>query len=534
MEKEVNAAITLQRRQELWLHPLTDLQADYERIYHPDAPLQVGFTGETLFVSPTIRPNTFIVVGGAFGDEGKGRAIDDIIDGLSRKPDIETIWVVRYQGGNNAGHNIEKDGLKLALHVIPSFVLHENARGIMDKGEVIHVEDLQTEVEYVETKLNRPGDLNGRLFLSENAILCTDLERAEEVLNGAIEHRAKGGTKRGISPSYAHFIDRRGKQIRDLVADDWEMTFRKRYHDYQQLFAAYTEQLEGKTLDQVEVPDFRVEKFENIHASRLVGNEDEFIERLRASRQWLIERHLVTDTDAIHRRIHEDHSAAILFEGSQGTGHEPYNGTRPDTTSSNTTVFGVIGGTGHWLPDTIARKLAVIKATYTSSVGVRRMPTHVDASTAQEATEIQQWASWVQEYANEKGTTTGRPRDINILDLEMLRFNLLMSGAQELVLTHLDVAREREPIRICTHYEDSHGNVLPYKPNLADLRNVTPQYIELPGWDGEACRNVKTFDELPLEARQYLAYLQARLGYPITAVTTGPDRENFISLPGYN
>lgn len=520
------------QQEQIWLSPLSDLQKDYQRIYL-QGQREIGTQEQTLF-RPYVRPHTEAVVGGAFGDEGKGRLIDNLIEDMTHRPGIESVYVVRYQGGNNAGHTIEKNGLKLALHVVPSFVLYPEAKGIMDKGELIHPEDLQTEVAYIEEKTGQKID--GRLFLSEDAIVCTDLERAEEVLNVAKRGEAKGGTRRGISPSYAHFIDRTGMTIRDLMADNWEEKFGNRYDQYNATFKAIGQSVnvsQVTELADVTVPDFRTTKQTGKAAERTVGDKATYLRRLADAREWLIQKNLVTNIEQIYRQIHQDPTVGILFEGSQAAGLDAYNGTRPDVTSTDTTLSGIKSGTGHWLPNNIEQSYAVIKATYSSSVGARRMPTHVDASIATDATVDQKWAAWVQQAAHEYGTTTGRARDINILDLEMLRFNLRMSQAERVVVTHLDISEENKPVKVCTHYVDKDGKPTFYQPNQASLNQVTPQYMELPGWDGNACRSAKSFDDLPENAQKYLAFLQARLGLPIVAATTGPDRDNFVTFPGF-
>ncbi len=474
-----------------------------------------------------VRPNTEAVVGGAFGDEGKGRIIDNLIENLFKRPGVKSVYVIRYQGGNNAGHTIEKDGITLALHVVPSFVLYPKAKGIMDRGEVIHPEDLQTEVEYIEKRIK--WSLIGKLFLSQDAILCSDLERAEEILNRAKSGDAKGGTGRGISPSYAHFIDRTGFTIRHLLSPDWQKVFGHRYDMYEKLFAAFSQELDGKKLADIAVPDFKNFLRKNTSVIRTVGSKKIFLSRLAATRAWLKKREMVINIEPLYRKIHNDPSVGILFEGSQAAGLDAYNGTRPDVTSSDTTLSGIKAGTGgHWVEKNLSDSYAVIKATYTSSVGERKMPTHVKANTSPKATTDEKWAAWVQEAAHEYGTTTGRPRDITILDLEMLTFNLKISGAEKVVVTHLDIARENQDVKVCTHYTNKNGQRIPYQPNLADLALVIPHYTTLPGWDGNACQQARTFKELPPNAKRYLTFLEKSLGYPIAGATTGPDRQHLI------
>lgn len=522
---------------DLRLHPLAGHVEDFDRIYlqTPVDRLEIGRIGETLF-APYARANTVAVLGGALGDEGKGRFVDNQIETLLARPGVESVWVVRYQGGNNAGHTIERNGLKLALHVVPSFVLHEQARGVMDQGEIIHPEDLQTEVDYIEGKTGE--SIAGRLFLSRDAILCSDLERAEETLNRIKSGgKSDGGTGRGIGPASAHAVDRTGTRIRDLMATNWQQIFERRYEQYERDFAQYLPQFsipghDVHTFADILVPDFRGTKLEQRKEPRTIGTKEEFIARLGKAREWLLTRDMVVNTHELYDQIVDDPRVGVVFEASQAAGLDIQTGTYPDVTSSDTTLKGIDGGTGgYWKVRQVSESVAVIKATYTSSVGKRHMPTEVNEYSDPKD---QVWTAWVQNEAHEYGTTTGRPRDIDILDLPMLRANLHNSGAENVVLTHLDIARVDMPVKICTHYlHKETGLQVPYSPHLDDLKLLVPQYIELPGWDGEAVQKAHTLEKLPENARRYIAFLQARLGYHIVAATTGPDRDNLITFPGY-
>ena len=173
--KEIPSRLSPLDRRRLTSLPQENAREDFEKIY---------FRNKIVIGSPievenlTARDNTLIIVGGALGDEGKGRIVDNKIKSLLEISGVKIVNVVRYQGGNNAGHTVEKDGVKIDLHLVPSGVMYQETVGIMDQGMVIHAEDLQTEIGYVEEKV---GDLRGKIFLSEDAILTTDIERAEEV-----------------------------------------------------------------------------------------------------------------------------------------------------------------------------------------------------------------------------------------------------------------------------------------------------------------------------------------------------------------
>ena len=504
--------------------PRATLEHDLRTVYIKNS-IQVGLPKNFRGIfSHLSRPNTTAIVGAALGDEGKGRIVDNKIEELIKKKTISSVTVIRFQGGNNAGHTVEKDGVKLALHLLPSFVFHEKAMGIMDRGMVVSPEDLRTEVAYTEAVV---GSLQNRLFLSDDAILCTDLERAEEFLNGFLQEGSKGGTGRGIGPSYASHYDKTGLRIADLFREDWESRLHKRYDQYEKLFQAFNLQL-----SQIDVPDFASTVTEKKAMKRTVGSKRTFLEKLKEARAWLQKRKLITNTYPLHEKLSYDTKTAIVFEGAQAAGLDSWIGTRPDVTSSNTTIYGVRDGTGYWRLQDIEERIGIVKLPYTSSVGARKMPTHIDLPKDPQdktpKTKEQEWASFVRETAHEYGTTTGRPRDINIVDLPFLSYNTRMSGIETLMATHLDICRAEDSIKICTHYTNKKGTLIPYQPGLRYLKEAIPQYTEVPGWDGEACQQAKSAEDLPIHALKFLAFIQTRLENPITAITTGPARANFI------
>jgi adenylosuccinate synthase len=371
------------------------------------------------------------------------------------------------------------------------------------------------------------------LFLSPDAILCTDIERAEESLNRIKAGKAKGGTGRGISPAYAHYYEKTGLTIADLLADDWENRLTTYYKRKAQECKAF-----DTALSDIVVPDFAATVASGKETKRTVGKPTVFLERLADARSWMLKRKFVTNTFLLHHTLFQDKTAAVLFEGAQATGLDAWVGTIPDVTASNTSAYGVREGTGFWKTEQIAERIGIFKATYTSSVGARRMPTHIDLpkdlkDLPKDASDDQVWGAYVRETAHEYGTTTGRPRDITHLDLPFLIYNTRMSGAEVLAGTHLDIAKIDTPIKVCTHYTDKGGTIVPYQPGIQYQQNITPNYTELPGWDGDVCNTAKKPEDLPTEALQFLAFLEERTGYPIVAVTTGPTRNQILTFPGY-
>lgn len=515
------------KQQALLRNPHVGIQTDLNNIYKKNK-IIIGWPHNEIHIYGHLkRKNTVSVLGAMLGDEGKGRLVDNKIEKLLKKPGIKKVYVVRYQGGNNAGHTVEKKNIKLALHLIPSGVLHKKAIGIMDRGMVIHIEDLKTEIGYVEEIV---GSLKNRLWLSEDAILLTDLERAEEVLNREKTGRAKGGTGRGIAPAYAHNLDRLGLHIYDLLPSSWNETLEAYYDRYKKEFAAFNTQIET-----VEVPDYFATLKKGTEQKRTVGSKKEFIDRLSKARSYLLSRKMTINTFSLHSQIFQDSSCGVIFEGAQAAGLDSALGTLPDMTASNTTSYGIIGGTAFWHPYYIEERIGTFKIPYTSSVGERRMPTHIDLpkdlkDLPKNASEDQAWGAFVRETAHEYGTTTGRPRDITHLDLAFLTYNAHMSGIEALAGTHLDVAQETDMIKVCTHYTDTNGNYIPYQPGLRHQKEIIPKYVELPGWNGNKCTKAKTLRDIPTNAQKFLAFIQARTGFPIVIVTTGAKREHLIEI----
>lgn len=240
------------------------------------------------------------------------------------------------------------------------------------------------------------------------------------------------------------------------------------------------------------------------------------------------------NTFLIHREVAPDPGNGVLFEGAQGMGLHSWLGRRPDVTASDTGPYGIMTSTGYWRYQDLKEVIGVAKATYMSSVGAGKPITMVDVPaqlTDEDRAMLspdQVYASWVREEAHEYGTTTGRPRDICYMDLPFMTYNIKMGGLRAMALTHLDIARDDMPVRVCTHYTDESGSLVPYQPGLRYQEGLTPHYIDLPGWDGKLVQNAKTIDDLPLEALQYLAFMEKCLGVPIVCATTGPKPQDYF------
>ena len=505
----------MESQQYRFLHPDRLLQQDLKTIY-TDNELEVGWPmGVNKIFEHLARPHTGLIIGAALGDEGKGRFVDNTVEQLLKIKEIKKVVVIRFQGGNNSGHTVQVGEQKLALHQVPSGVMYAKTLCVIDRGMVVNPIDLLSEIHIVEDIV---GDTRKKLILSPDAVLNTDLERAEELLNRKKQDKAGGGTGRGISPSYAHHYDKLGFHVTDLTAHDWREKLGKQYDVYEKEFGLF-----GIQLSQVDVPDFAETKRTGNEMKRNVGNKEEFLDRLEIARTDIIDRDMIRNTFILHQDLFQDLSRGVLFEGAQAVGLHAWLGTLPDVTASDTSAFGIQAGTGFWKAQDVDQRIGVFKIPYTSSVGARHMPTEAHDA----------WADKVRDVAHEYGTTTNRPRDILYLDIPMHAYNIHMGGIEMLAGTHLDISWPDMPIKVCTHYTDGSGNTVPYQPGLIYQRGVVPNYIELPGWDGEAVQKAKKFDDIPDNAKKFLAFLQKRL-IPIIAVTTGPKREHFLTIPQYD
>ncbi len=452
-----------------------------------------------------VRPNSIAIGGGAFGDEGKGRVVDELCGILAHR--TGQLVVYRWNGGANAGHTVIVDDQRLALHQMPSGALHAAAVGVLGKGMVIHPEDLVEESLQVARAINRPLDAETPAALVDlNAVLALDTHRAFEAALKAWERGGSGATGRGISPAYADVLLRHPMRVRDLVADDW----RERLSQHYELYAALINGL-GRHIAEISVP--------SLHGIREVGDQSTFLERLRLARE-VLHWSVVDAYPYLAERWAQPDQFGFIFEGAQAVGLDPRFGVYPDVTASDPTFGGILASTeGLIAPEQIAVRANTLKATYSSSVGTRRLPTHMPDLLAMR----------IREDAHEYGATTRRPRDILYFDLPCLGYFARVSGATHLVLTHLDIAYPDQPIQICTHYTDSNGNPAPYRPDQAYLNGVTAQFRDLPSWDGAALRGAKRLADLPHSALQYIAFITQALGAAPLMATTGAQRDALIS-----
>lgn len=446
------------------------------------------------------RANSVAVVGGMLGDEGKGRVTDELTAYFLNNH--KQVVHYRDNGGANAGHTVEVGDVRLALHQLSSGVMQPGCMVVAGKEMVLHPEDLVLEIKQV-LKATGKSSLPATLIIDKMAFLCLDTHRAFEAVLKMHSTGSEGATGRGISPAYADIIYRHPLQMRDLMADDWQSKLEKHYRLYQ----GWVKGL-GFDLAQIEVPRLEGGKIK-------LGSFEQMLKRLTKARKTL--KPYVKDVYQVLNQ-HWHNSTPFVFEKAQALGLDRRWGVYPDVTASNCGFGGILSSTeGLVDPDQIAVKAATIKATYSSSVGARQLPTAMEEKLAHK----------IREDANEYGATTKRPRDIAYLDLPMMSFLFDVGQVDYLAITHLDISYPNVPIKVCVGYEVD-GEPVAYRPDQKFLDQVKPIYLELPAWDGKKAEQAKEIKDLPQEALQYLAFMTQVLQSKLLLATTGPKRKQTI------
>lgn len=448
-----------------------------------------------------VRKYSVAFCGGAFGDEGKGRIVDEFVNAYSQKK--AKVIVYRDNGGSNAGHTVEFGDKRLALHQLPSGIFNRRATVVLGKGMVLHPEDL---IEELNQAAAVAGSEMAKVLIDEMAVLCLPTHRAYEAALKIWQEGGRGATGRGIGPAYADFYLRQPLRMRDL------MDFRK--EALVSHYRLYKALLKGLNLDIEKILVPVLGKNDPVE----VGSEDVFLRQLKKQSQKLGE--LISDvTDMIHKNWNGN-KCAFVFEKAQAIGLDPRWGVYPDVTSSDTTFDGIRMSTeGIIDPDLIEKKVAVIKATYMSSVGKRKIPTLISGTLADR----------IREDAGEYGATTKRPRDIAYLDLPALTYFAKVGGVNALVLTHMDIVYPDKPVRICTKYLYRNREVS-YRPDQEFLLKVKPVYKDFEPWDKSELQQAKNYQEIPRQAKKYLRYVSEAYKLPILLITTGPKRHQTIYI----
>jgi adenylosuccinate synthase len=480
---------------------MRDFLSIYKKVYTDnelfgaEAPMKID-----PFKPQDLRPNSIAVVGGALGDEGKGRVTDELTADFLH--DHQRVVHYRDNGGANAGHTVVVDGINIALHQLSSGVLQKGCVVVLGKEMVLHPEDLVEEIGEVLSALGTKK-LPSSLMIDEMAFLCLDTHRAFEAVLKDFSTGSKGATGRGIAPAYADITFRHPLRMRDLMAADWKTRIAEHYRLYDSWIRGF-----GLTLAEITVPRLS-------GATLAVGSSEEMTARLAEAREDL-KTFIAPVSDFLAKEW--EASTPFVFEKAQALGLDKRWGVYPDVTASDCSFDGIFSSTeGIVDPQMIAVRSATIKATYSSSVGSRKLPTLMTTPLA----------DTIREDAHEYGATTKRPRDIAHIDLPMLSFLFAAGRVEYMVMTHLDIAYQDESIKVCVGYLID-GKRVGYRPDQLYLDRVTPEYIELPSWDGAAVQKAKNIGDLPKAALQYMAFISKSLNASILMATTGPSREQTI------
>ncbi|MDR1781572.1 MAG: adenylosuccinate synthase [Bacilli bacterium] len=420
--------------------------------------------------------NNIVVVGTQWGDEGKGK----ITDYLGQDADV----VVRFQGGNNAGHTIVFDNKKYALHLIPSGIFHDKKINIMGNGMVINPIAFKEELE----ALIKQGVNASNLFVSDRAHITLpyhiELDKLQEELK---KDNNVGTTFKGIGPTYTDKYSRIGIRVCDFINDDIfleKLKFVIAWHN--NIFKAYNKEL--------------------FDATKLFKEMKEYQEYLKP---------YVTDTTKLLDDL-KNNNKKILFEGAQGALLDIEQGTYPFVTSSTPTAAGVATGSGFG-PNNIEKVLGIVKA-YSTRVGSGMFVSEIDGDIAH----------YIREKGHEYGVTTGRARRIGWFDAVVINHTRRVSGLTDLSIMLLDVLSGLDEIKICTKYLLD-GNEIDYFPALInDLERCQPVYEVLPGWQ-EDITQCTDFNDLPINAKNYINRIQELTGVQVSIISVGPDRKQTIT-----
>lgn len=418
-----------------------------------------------------------LLLGLQWGDEGKGK----IVDVLTSKYDI----IARFQGGPNAGHTLEFDGIKHVLHTIPSGIFHDNAINIVGNGVVIDPVIFKRELDNLE-KYN--VDYRKKLLISRKAHLIIPTHRLLDAASEASKGKAKiGSTLKGIGPTYMDKTGRNGIRVGDLELSDWKEKYRHLADKHEAMINFYNVDV------QYDLPELEAEFFKAVEVLKSL----QFID----SEEYLYQA--------------QKDGKTILAEGAQGSLLDIDFGTYPFVTSSNTTAAGACTGLGI-APNSIGEVIGIFKA-YTTRVGSGPFPTEL----------FDEDGATMGRVGNEFGATTGRARRCGWLDLVALKYAIRVNGVTQLTMMKADVLSGFETLKVCTSYNYK-GEEVSHLPFNIDAENVTPIYTHFKGWEKDLTRCTEA-SELPKELNEYIAFIEKETGVPVTVISVGPDRKQTIT-----
>ncbi|HNQ13321.1 MAG TPA: adenylosuccinate synthase [Bacteroidia bacterium] len=417
-----------------------------------------------------------VLLGLQWGDEGKGKIVDVLA------PQYEMI--ARFQGGPNAGHTLEFDGIKHVLHTIPSGIFHPGKINLVGNGVVIDPIVFQKEIKGIEAKGVQP---NKNLFISRKAHLILPTHKLLDAASEAMKGEAKiGSTLKGIGPAYMDKTGRNGLRVGDIEARDFDKRFKLLVEKHKNLLQMYKSDAKPDSLI-----DEWLGALDSLRGMNLVNGE------------YFVNEHLLSGRN-------------ILAEGAQGSLLDIDFGSYPFVTSSNTITAGTCTGLGI-APSKIGEVYGIFKA-YCTRVGSGPFPTELEDETGER----------MRKAGNEFGATTGRPRRCGWLDLPALKYACMLNGVTQLIMTKSDVLNAFDEIKVATayNYENKSHTEIPF-----DICNVeiTPTYETREGWEVDFAQ-VQEAHQLPQQLAAYILYLEEELKLPISYVSVGPDRTQILTM----
>lgn len=431
-----------------------------------------------------------VVVGAQWGDEGKGK----VVDLYSRQAE----YIVRYQGGNNAGHTLVVNGKKTVLHLIPSGVLHTGKICLIANGVVFDPNVFFGEID----GLTQAGVFAGSqshecVRVSERAHVILPYHRLIDKLREEKASQSKGKigtTVRGIGPAYEDKVARRGIQVVDLLRPEILRTKLERAVEEKNILLKHY--------------------FQSSEVLDVDALHEECVKLGKKLKPFVADVRAVLSTAVKHNR-------PILFEGAQGTLLDVDHGTYPYVTSSNTVAGGALTGSGVGM-NVHAQAIGITKA-YTTRVGTGPFPTEIEATEPEVAKRIR-------DVGAEYGATTGRPRRTGWLDLVALKYAVEVNGLAGLALMKADVLQGFDYVKLCTSYRLGGNTLYDLPSSIEDLEKVEPVYEILPAWPSFNPDAVKSLEDLPEELKQYMRTIENFLGVPIVLMSVGPGREQTLEL----
>jgi adenylosuccinate synthase len=415
-----------------------------------------------------------VLLGLQWGDEGKGK----IVDVLAPRYDV----VARFQGGPNAGHTLEFDGIKHVLHQIPSGIFRPTTKNVIGNGVVLDPIVFKGEIDKLQ-KFNLK--VKDNLFISKKATLIIPTHRLlDQAYETAKGDNKIGSTLKGIGPSYVDKISRQGLRVGDILSSN----FKEKLH---KLVATHNDILKGHSAE-----------------CKWADLEPQFMEAVA----FLKEFQLIDSEYFLNNELQK--GSSILAEGAQGSLLDIDFGSYPFVTSSNTVSAGACTGLGI-APSRIGEVYGIFKA-YSTRVGSGPFPTEL----------LDESGERMRKEGNEFGSTTGRPRRCGWIDLPSLKYSIMINGVTQLLMMKADVLSIFDTIKVCTHYRLSDGTITETVPYEYIYDKVTPVYKELKGWKSPVSGILE--DQIPAELGGYVNFLERELHVPITLISTGPDRTQTI------